>query len=296
MTAAKCALCRKGHASTQGEHVLPKWFLKRFPASAGPYQVEIDGVAAVKRDGATPRAMNNFGAFKLPCCVACNSALSHRFEREPTQDIINRLYDGGGAVVADAAESRRLALWLVKTWLLLAHPRSWSSDPALSIPGWEAPPGLFAWMVSGEDPPPDLSMWIYRQGSHRQSNPRGMSLPVLISGTRRHPVQQNGLSIQTVGTSLVHHPGRRIEQPLEAAGLAVRVWPLRVGATLDTTNLPPVGLHPVNWSVGPDLTLRHGCTLAQSRTSLPALGDEGLGNVWSDLLLHVASARLIGEA
>jgi len=169
-----CALCRKRPASPKSEHILPQWFLDRFPPTKEPsYQVEINGQAVMKRDGRTPRRHNNLGAFKLPCCTDCNGVLSHRFETKKTRAVVQRLYDSDGLVTADARDARALGLWLVKTWLLLSHPDAQPNADFARTP-WVAPDALFAWTTGGGEPPKDLSMWVYRQGTDAATAPHSM--------------------------------------------------------------------------------------------------------------------------
>jgi hypothetical protein len=117
-----CALCDTRPSTTgDGEDVWPRG-LKRSPAFGGTeFTVWKNGEVVTKRDLTTPRSSTGFPGVKLPCCERCNTTLNRRFEG-PARPLILDPMDKHEMAQLSAEESRIFAEWIVKTWLLLAHP------------------------------------------------------------------------------------------------------------------------------------------------------------------------------
>jgi hypothetical protein len=63
-----CVLCQVRPSSPTGEHVWPRWLLKRYPPGEGKYAWWVSGKPVLKRDR-QPRKHTSAGAVKLPMCV-----------------------------------------------------------------------------------------------------------------------------------------------------------------------------------------------------------------------------------
>jgi len=269
-----CAFCHRRPTSRKGEHVAPLWFLRGFPVTQ-PYTTYTKGTPTIRFDG-TNRTQSSLTRFQVPCCdgdVGCNKALNDRFEKQHTQALVRRLYDSIGSVDFSVADSADLGLWLVKTWLLLAHPRMRSSDPDFRPGLWAWTPSLYSWMTNGAMPPEDLSMWVYRQSARSAAKPHVLSLVTLSTVEQRYRTQVSQLSFAGLGCSLVHHPGRRFRHPLVERRRAVQVWPPSPDG-IRTTGLPRVGRNPVVWQEGPKISLASGVGKARAREALPAVNEE----------------------
>jgi hypothetical protein len=129
-----CVLCRVRTSSPTGEHVWPLWLLKAFPAGKG-YTWWINGKQLLNREG-QPREQEAVDKVKLPVCIECNNILSRRFE-QPAKPCIRSLLDRNGNVVFDGGDGMTVALWFLKTWLLLAHPAARESDPDVTPARWD---------------------------------------------------------------------------------------------------------------------------------------------------------------
>lgn len=267
-----CALCHTRPSSNAGEHVAPQWFTKMFSVSDGPYTVSINGKPVLKNDQTTPRTYGNFGAYKLACCVDCNGSLNRRFETDATRTAIKSLFDDRGGGVWSREEHRAAALWLLKTWLLLAHEKTEVYPKEMSTPQWTHVPALYRWMTHGAEPPRDLSLWIYRHNDVIETDPLHLPLPALVSSRRTYRVQVNVMSVKKIGIVLLHHPGWRVDLPRQVQNKMRRLWPCGRATQLDLDDLPSQKLWPISWYVGPRIQLMSGWDLRSIRRTLPPLG------------------------
>lgn len=271
-----CVLCRARPSSRDSEHVLPTWFIVHFfPDENKPYSFEIGGRPVVKRDG-SPWTHNNFTRVKLPCCTTCNNTLNERFEK-PAKSIIKRLFADVSTVILNPNEAHIAGLWLLKTWLLQAHPAAlYGSVPSVVIPQqWDltmVPDDLYSWMVNDQPPPTGLSVWITRMRNSLPDDPAGhrIMLPTVIADGRTIQFQARRHGVQSLDVSLVYHPSWPIEHPLEADGQAVRMWP-RSGGSVNIAELPAVNPRTMAWATGPDVYFEPG---VYGKTNLPLLRAE----------------------
>jgi hypothetical protein len=127
---------------------------------------------------------------KLPACQACNYVLAKRFE-EPTKAILRKLFACDGTMGLSASGTHDVALWFMKTWLLLSHPDVVYSDARIDVHAvrWDspAPADFYEWMVEDRPPPPGLSLWIYRPMANDESTADSASvipLPVVEADGR----------------------------------------------------------------------------------------------------------------
>jgi hypothetical protein len=152
-----CVLCRSAPASTQGEHVWPRWYLKTFPESQGPFTLSVNGEPELKANG-QPRTESSLRGAKLPVCEGpdgCNGKLDRRFEKRGKLAVRKVLRQEALTV----AESADLGLWLLKTGILLSHPAVRWGDVYMdaNVERWPTmPPALTDWMIDGSDPPEGL--------------------------------------------------------------------------------------------------------------------------------------------
>lgn len=222
----RCALCRACEASRKGEDVWPRWLIRHlFPVSNAPYLTE--------RNGAVLHRQNHFAPRLLPVCDehsgdGCNQILGRRFEQEPTQRALRALFDGGSL---DATSARAAGLWWVKTTLLATHPASRSTDHVVR-PTWEEPLDhtLYDWMITGQPPPSDISLWLARRGEdepiERTDTPQQqVQLPQYSIDGANLVSRVAQVGIAGVQAHLVVHPGWSVVHPFEESGKAVRVHP-----------------------------------------------------------------------
>jgi hypothetical protein len=150
-----CAPCKAARSTASGEHVLPKAFMKAcWPSDRGPYTV----LAPTET-----RFRQQFDSIILPCCKRCNETLESRFEStgcEPAIRLFNTVRPNLTAV-----ETESVALWILKTWLLLAHPAAEYRSDTPRVAAWEgAPDEVFTWLVNDRPPPAGLSAWAHFPG------------------------------------------------------------------------------------------------------------------------------------
>ena len=252
----------------------PTWFIDdQFPATEGPFTTEVAGVPQKTRDGVTPRSESSFERVKLPSCADCNAELNRRFEVS-AKPIVRELMASNGQVSLVAGEVQTLGLWLLKTWLLLAHPLAIGSHPGAAPRRWrleEVSHDLYGWMVNGGPPPDGLSLWVAheeRGGSTPQT--RRIPLPTVEADGRVIAFQVFRCAVRFLDVTLAYHPGWEIDHPLEVEGRAARLWPLSARG-VDFAALPPVSPRDTVWAAGPRLHFAPG---TYGSVELPPLSAE----------------------
>lgn len=121
-----------------------------------------------------------------------------------------------------------MGLWLVKTWLLVAHPKARTSDPSVTKRRWDlaALPDLYSWTINDLPPPSGLSVWLMKrhEGETAREAKHRLPLPVLHYDHQTIAFQSTRLGLRSPDISLVYHPGWEIEHPFESEGKAARLW------------------------------------------------------------------------
>lgn len=260
-----CVLCGTSSSTRQGEHVWPQWYLEDHPPGAGPYPWSKNGEPLPRRDG-TPIIEPNLTRVRLPVCRECNGKLDRRFEK-PGKPLMRQLFWGSSLPSLNAGEVEAVALWLLKTWLLLSRPDVEYASPRIHQAAesflWPelAQPQFYEWLVTGAPPPEGLSLWLHQTddldgpvkgGGHR------LLLPTVHEEGRTVRFEAHEVSLQGLTVALVVHPGWPIQHPLEASEQAVRLWP-DPPAGFDFGALPSVPRSDrVLWSRGLDVDLVPG--------------------------------------
>jgi hypothetical protein len=179
----------------------------------------------------------------------------------------------------DDAEVFDFAQWVLKTWLLTAHPARRISDPGWNeaLEPWDlsaVPDDLYGWTVTGKNPPDGLSVWIARVDPDVVSADSRIPLPTVVADGRTMKFQSfaNGMHFLDAGfidLHLVYHPGWQVEHPLESEGRAARLWP-HSGDSLDIAALPLLTEGQVSWYVGPNVHFEPGAyeTVERPRLSI----------------------------
>jgi hypothetical protein len=269
-----CALCCTRPSSPTGEHVWPAWFLDSFPESEGPYTRHVNGHPETKRDDVTVRTQTSLERVKLPCCIECNGILEERFERS-AKPVVRRFMAIDGHLTLDAGEAETLGLWLLKTWLLLAHPAARSSTPGRSPQRWDlslVPTDICGWTVNGGPVPSGFSVWVARevQESTGSKPERRIPLPRVVADGQTVAFQVFRCAVRFLDVTLAYHPGWSIAHPLEREGRAARLWPT-IGRAINFDALPPVASRDTVCVEGPTLTFAPGMF---GSTSLRPLGPD----------------------
>lgn len=162
-----CVLCRRRPSTKDGEHVWPKWYLEDPPGGQGPYKWLINDQPLLRRDGLTPVVEEELTRVRLPACRRCNAELNDNFELA-AKTPLRRLLSGTTPPDLTPKDTEAVTRWLLKTWLLLAHPEVFYAHPLIEkvhrgrLWPQPAPPEYYEWMVTDAEPPLGLSLWIYR--------------------------------------------------------------------------------------------------------------------------------------
>ena len=233
--------------------------------------MSIDGEPVFDREGRI-RTQTSALRAKLPACGTCNSVLEHRFE-VPAKALIRRLLDPEATRSFDPSQATTLAVWLLKTWLLLAHPSTTYSDPGFTPAAWEgAPHDLFTWTVTGEDPPTGLSLWIARAhgGTPRSADQVRIPLPTVVAGGTRTTFRSKRVGIADLDINVAYHPNWEIELP---RGAGYRLWP-SVAAVLNFEDVMLEARTAFSWLVGPTVRFAPGVYGARE---MPPITERGIG-------------------
>ncbi len=275
-----CIFCPT-QSSRNGEHVWPQWFLRTLTSGDGQFTTWVDQEPIRDRED-RPRTQTSLHRVKVPMCdgaggrsCGCNGDLNRRFE-EPTKPLIRQLITNDGNATFNGQQATVVALWLLKTWLLLAHPSAEDSRnniPALQSLRWTAAPdNVWRWMVTDALPPPGLSMWCHKRSAlpTDQTATRQVPLPTIVVDDREVEFRSIRASISFLDVSVVYHPDWAIDHPLEREGRALRLWPRDSDQPADFTSLRPVDTRDMNWFKGPRLVFLPG---SFPSSDLPPLSD-----------------------
>lgn len=254
-TGAPCSLCVSGTSTPTGEHVWPRWFLKRFPASEGPYTLQINGEPQTDRDG-KPVSHSSIARVKLPMCEACNRKLNDRFE-QTAKPVVRRVFDTNGGIVLSPRDATAFSLWFLKTMLLLAHPQAVHSQLGGPMLPWadDTDGDIYAWLVAGRAPPDHLSMWVTRRGSGSipVQDATRLPLPRVHSDGQMYRTQHKHVGLEPFDFHLLHHPRWPLDHPLMRSGSALQLHPMLPGG-LQLASLPPADDSSVRFVHGPEVS------------------------------------------
>lgn len=218
------------------------------------------------------RTQSTVARAKLPVCIPCNSLLEQRFEA-PAKALVRQLLDPTTTRSFDPSQATTLAVWLLKTWLLLAHPSTIYSGPGFSPAVWEgAPNEVFRWTVTGEDPPSGLSLWIARAHdvTRRTADPVHVPLPTVVAGSTRVAFRSKRVGIADLDINVAFHPNWDIELP---QGAGHRLWPA-APASLEVGGLVTEATTAFAWLEGPTVRFAPG---AYGSEALPPISGRGIG-------------------
>lgn len=248
MAIGACVFC-DSPVRSQGEHVLPNWFLKRWNGH-GPFTIKINDKPVAERSGNAHR--EQLARVMLPVCGSnslsdCNKWLNDTFEN-PARQHVRAALDELRPVTGQGVTA--LARWAAKTLLLHHHPAAVNSQighlgsrrDALVLPDTllptlrktgQFPEDLSLWMgvVDPNAAPVDLPRFdmIALPQIDRPDGAGGTSCSAMLGWSL-----PNGM--QAV-FHLMLHPLFDIENPFETAGWATRLWPVPP-ASLDITTHP----------------------------------------------------------
>jgi hypothetical protein len=246
----RCVFCGAPN-SRHGEHVLPRWFLRRW-SGEGPFTHEVNGRPIPDRHG-NPRKASDLPSYRLPVCdqwsgPGCNSTLNRLYE-QPGKKHVRSVLDEM-APLDQPEEVVAFTHWWIKTILLLQHPKTINVFPgAVMRRPWKLPSKTYSELLKRSFPP-DLSLWLALSDDvhGREQLPERLRLFLPETSTPDGQGGEPGTSLngyRQAGTRMllvqcVLHPLCDLEHPFEQAGLAMRVWP-DPPPRLDIAVLPILG-------------------------------------------------------
>jgi hypothetical protein len=134
---------------------------------------------------------------------------------------VGKLFKSQGECVFRAEESFAVGLWLLKTWLLLGHPSRLDPEEGISLPRWwEAEDAMYRWMISAQDPPEGMSVWVTKvlPDDYEGGPSWRIFLPTVIADNMRFRFESQVMALTSVEVCLLYHPGWEVEHPLESGG------------------------------------------------------------------------------
>lgn len=144
---------------------------------------------------------------------------------------------------------------MLKTWVLLTHPRTDLSPVNFEGAAWpDASGSLYDWLVNDEEPPAGLSVWAFWLGDSDGSDSPEVpciDLPTVHADGSRVRFRSLDVGLGRVTVTLVFHPGWEIAHPGEADGSVVRLWPAPLGSPIPS--LPRNSYRPLMFRTGMDL-------------------------------------------
>lgn len=153
-----CLFCGRADTEPSVEHVIPKWARRTFAikgrVTAGLRDVPgapIQHVASLPDLNITLR-----GAI----CEPCNTVWLSRIEKRASAILKPMIVLSAPSVVLDAASQAKIALWAVKTGLLLELAIRQMYPETRSAPGYVATTPELAWLRHHGEPPPRSRVFL----------------------------------------------------------------------------------------------------------------------------------------
>jgi hypothetical protein len=254
-----CIFCGEP-SSRHGEHVLPKWLLKRFVPDEGSarFTREVRG-QPIRKANSDPRTSDGVAPYLLPVCDQasgqdCNGKLNSSYEVLGKPAVRTVL---AGAALETKEDVSAFARWWIKTILLLQHPATSSTVPGEVMHPWDMAASVYGDLLHGVLPS-DVSVWAAVANDGRGSGCLPEALRIHLpttsdpEGTGGKPetllmgFQQTGATLLLV--QLVVHPLCDFQHPFEASGSVARVWPSPPGR-FDISGLPALDAEG-RWQLG----------------------------------------------
>lgn len=283
-----CEICGVRPPYGKGEHVFPAWYLKDADAAGQPkFGWTVNGQALMNRDG-DPLQFQERQRLLLPACRECNAELDTRIEKA-AKELVRTLVANNWSGELNAAHWTAVGVWLAKILLFATHKRAQYQHPEINkyriVEDWNKED--FSWLVNGDSPPPDLSLWIFRASQTKGAREARVLFPrsVRTSDGELVSFKLSTLTLEGISATLAWHPGWAIAHPLVMSGQA---WELLHSPKAgDLADLPLLPMNAIEWS-RPWLELAYGVRLDGS---LPPLGEITDSPIPADLIDLIRSAE-----
>lgn len=268
-----CEICGVQSAYGKGEHVFPAWCLKDADAAGQPkFGWSVNGQALLNRDG-DPLQFQERQRLLLPACRDCNAKLDTRIEKA-AKEPVRTLVASNWAGELDTGQWAAVGVWLAKILLFATHERAEYQHPEINrhriVGDWNTED--FAWLVNGDPPPSDLSLWVFRASQTKGARQARVLFPrsVRTSDGELAFFKLSSLSLEGISVTLAWHPGWAVAHPLVTTGQAWEL--LHSPKTGNLADLPLLPMNAIEWS-RPWLELAEGVRLDGSLPRLGAITD-----------------------
>jgi hypothetical protein len=152
-----CVFCGTTSGKLTREHVIPKWARRSF-AIKGPVTVHAreEGLSERRRVGAM-QALNI--TLDDAICEECNSVWLSRLERAVKPLLAPMAVSARPATISPASQ-KLMAIWTVKTVLLLELAFRQMYPASRPVEGYQASQPELAWLRTMSEPPPRSLVWL----------------------------------------------------------------------------------------------------------------------------------------
>lgn len=279
-----CEICGLRPAYGKGEHVFPAWYLKDSDAAGQPkFGWSLNGEVLRNRDG-DPLQFQQRQRLLLPACRECNAKLDTRVEKAAKAPVRALLVHGWTGEL-EAENWAAIGIWFAKILLFATHKSAQYQHPEINknrIPGdWSTED--FAWLINGDPPPADLSLWVFR-AKQVKGVPEAKALfprSVKTSAGELTVFKMSTITLDGISVTLAYHPGWKVDHPLVESGDA---WELLHSASAgDLSDLPLLPMNAIQWS-RPWLELADGVSLDSSLPHLGAIEDSPIPAALMDVI------------
>jgi hypothetical protein len=151
-----CVLCGRTDAPADDEHVIPKWARNAF-ALDGVTVHASDGPGSGREQIARMQHMNI--VLRGSVCRPCNNGWLAAVIRR-VAPLLKPMAAEAKPTVLDAAAQALVALWAVKTVLLLELAARQRYRGSRSVEGYTATTQELAWLREQDEPPPRSMVWL----------------------------------------------------------------------------------------------------------------------------------------
>jgi hypothetical protein len=153
-----CLFCGTAAGRATDEHVIPKWARDAFSIQDGVTIGASDGPGSTLQQVARLKHLNILLRKRL--CARCNNEWLAGLERAVQPILEPMALRTAQSVTLDAAEQGILALWAVKTALLMEYAVRQKYQGRRAVEGYLAPPQELAWLWARSEPPPRSMVWM----------------------------------------------------------------------------------------------------------------------------------------
>jgi hypothetical protein len=179
-----CLFCGSTEGPADDEHVIPKWARRAFNIQ-GPVTAHTRDHPGADREQVGQMKHLNI-VLRDAICRTCNNEWLASIEKKAAR-ILKPMAVDAQRTELDAAAQALIALWAVKTGLLLELALRQQYPGQRTVQGYAATPQELAWLREQSEPPPRSMVWLgcwdCQKASPVNYEPSGAALPTQDGAT-----------------------------------------------------------------------------------------------------------------